>query len=40
MGCNNTLTDDQLESMFTVTDEGMQQIKNQTEMHEVYQILL
>ena len=49
MGCNDTLTDDQLEVMFTVTDEEMRHIgqidgmfdrKNQTKMQEVYQILL
>ena len=31
MGCNNSLTDDQLEAMFTATDEQMQQIEQPME---------
>ena len=48
MGCNSTLTDDQLKAMFTATDEDMRQIEQPMECliertkHkcEVYQILL
>ena len=31
MGCNNTFTDDQLEAMFTATDDEMQQIEQPME---------
>ena len=31
MGCNKNLTDDQLEAMFTATDEEMQQIEQPME---------
>ena len=31
MGCNKTLTDDQLEVMFTATDEEMRQIEQPIE---------
>ena len=31
MGCSNTLTDDQLEAMFTVTDEEIRQIEQPIE---------
>ena len=31
MGCNNTLTDDKLEAMFTATDEEMRQIEQSIE---------
>ena len=31
MGCNNTLTDDQLEMMFSATDKEMQQTEQPME---------
>ena len=31
MGCNKNLTDDQLEAMFTATDEEMRQIEQSME---------
>ena len=49
MSCNKNLNDDQLEAMFTATDEemwadwatnGMFYWKNQTQMQKMYQIFL
>ena len=51
MSCNNILTDDQVEAMFTATDDATGDAtdwatdviffrKNQTQKQEVYQILL
>ena len=48
MGCNNTLTNNQLEAMFTATDKEMRKIEQSIEylterikqIQEVYQVLL